>query len=246
MKPKNKPVSKIPTTQKNTNQKKKEKNDDSMDMGGSLLKKNEFTLIIAGALVVTLLVFFLFFRSSDSQSDLTSPGKINGSKIGGGEQTGLGDRISTLELAVSKLASSPSVGDLGMETGKASGSKPASIASIEQRVARLETTVTIKIDSLIGRMGKMEKQVASLKKRSTTSTPAVKTSKTSIKKPVKTPTKKKVVQTEAKKSLFHTVQKGETLWSISQKYKTSVAAIRKLNNLAAKDDIYPGNNILVR
>ena len=44
---------------------------------------------------------------------------------------------------------------------------------------------------------------------------------------------------------FHTVQKGETMWDISQKYKTTVATIRKLNNLSPEDKIYPGSNILV-
>ena len=49
-----------------------------------------------------------------------------------------------------------------------------------------------------------------------------------------------------KTNQFHTVQKGETLWSISQKHKTSVEAIRKLNNLTPEDKIHPGSNLLVR
>ena len=51
---------------------------------------------------------------------------------------------------------------------------------------------------------------------------------------------------EKKESIFHTVQKGETLFSISKKYNTSVEALKKLNNLPANAAIFPGNNILVK
>lgn len=72
-----------------------------------------------------------------------------------------------------------------------------------------------------------------------------------MKKPAPAPEKKvqvakKTADKPEKTNQFHTVQKGETLWSISQKYNTNVVSIRKLNNLAPEDKIHPGTNLLVR
>lgn len=237
MKQKPKPASKIPTTQKNTNQKKKVKPEGGLDMGSSLLKKNEFTLIIVGALVVTVLVFFLFFRSSDPEIADSSP-SAGMSKVDQGLET----RIAALEVSLAKIASSPV-----QESSKGSSK---GVADLDQRVTRLETAVNLKLDSMIERMTRLEAKVAKkatvpVKKAAAKPTTVTKVSKPAPV-PEKAPVKKKAVQPKKKTSQFHTVAKGETLWSISQKYNTSVAAIRKLNNLTPNDKIYPGNNILVR
>ncbi|MCG8614880.1 MAG: LysM peptidoglycan-binding domain-containing protein [Desulfobacterales bacterium] len=252
MKPKAKPESKIPTTQKNTNQKRKVPKPDDLAVEGSLLKKNEFTLIIVGALVVTVLVFVFFFRSSDTGGRLPTGNGSGGSAVGMDAQS-LEKRIADLEVSLNRVASA---------TPDVNGEMPSpkAIAALDDRVSRLETAVTLKMDALIERMGAMEKRIASLKskaatvsKRKVAKPAATKTTKTVAVKSTSVPVKKKAVQSQktaqkpAKpKQMFHTVKKGETLWSISQKYKTTVAAIRKLNNLSAQDKIYPGNNILVR
>ncbi|MGD9686539.1 MAG: LysM domain-containing protein, partial [Desulfobacter sp.] len=57
---------------------------------------------------------------------------------------------------------------------------------------------------------------------------------------------KKNADKPKKTNQFHTVQKGETLWSISQKYKTNVEAVRKMNNLTPEDKIHIGGKLLVR
>lgn len=44
---------------------------------------------------------------------------------------------------------------------------------------------------------------------------------------------------------YHEVQKGETLYGIARKYKTSVAELRRLNGLSANDAIYPNQKLLV-
>ena len=245
MKDKTKSGSKIPTTGKNTNQKKRVKSEAGLDLGSSLLKMNEFTLIIIGALVVTVLVFFLFFRSPDPGTD-----EDTGSQTETLTDTGLERRIAALEVSLARIASSPTAADTAAPDAKGQ-------AALDQRITRLETALTLKLDSLLDRMARMENQMdkraAAMKTASSSPAPkakkpAAKTAAAAPSKPVpeKAPATKKPAQPKKKVQQFHTVKKGETLWSISQKYNTTVAAIRKLNKLSAEDKIYVGNNILVR
>jgi LysM repeat protein len=44
---------------------------------------------------------------------------------------------------------------------------------------------------------------------------------------------------------YHVVQKGETLFRIAQKYGKKVADLEKLNNLTAKQEIFPGQKLLI-
>jgi len=238
MKSKDKSVSKIATTQTNTNQKKKHKDPVSMGLGGSLLKKNEFTLIIAGALVVTIIVFFFFFRSSDSQT------KNLPSLSGNGSFGSLEKRIGAIEKALEKFQT----GDM-KDFISSTAISTTELAPVQQKVSRLEASVSVKFDSLIERMGKLEQEISALKKKNTSRTQVKKattSAKSSGKSQVKTALKKPNVTSEKKAPIFHTVKKGETLWGISQKYKTSVADLRKLNKLSTTAKIYPGTNIMVR
>ncbi len=248
MKPKDKPGSKISTAQSNTNrantnranthQKTYNTDPESLNLGTSLLKKNEFALIIVGALVITVIVFFVFFKSSGPKTkDLPDVSSTDTR----GSFLELEKRIGDIESVLETLQAQ-GAGTLGATAHDA-------IAPLDQKIQRIETSASVKIDSLIGRMGKVEKQLRSLNQKSGTQPTPVKTS-VAVKSPQKTPSKKivkKSTKTPGKKaSIFHTVQKGETLWSIAQKYKTSVANLRKLNNMSSAATIYPGTNILVR
>ncbi len=221
------PESKIPTTKTNTNKKRES------DLPGgnkkpdlSLFRKNEFTLIIFGALLLTLIVFFLFFRSSSPKTESVEK---NDSKTA----------FAALELRIEKLentltnqlapAQSSNGGDAAKELPE--------IDPLQDRVSRLEAAFSVKFDSLIERMGTIEKNISLLKQAKIAAEPV----KPKTKQPVK-----KTVKKEKAGSMFHTVQKGETLYSISKKYSTSVAELKKLNNLSATAKIYPGNNILIR
>jgi len=222
---------KIPTTKSNTNKKKLseipegEKRPDT-----SLLKKNEFALILMGALLVTLIIFFFFFRTSDPDSpSVTENPSVSSTPD-------LESRMEKLEQALQGLETSASSGN---------GGKPkenAGINPLEERVARLETAFSVKMDSMIERIGKIEKQISQLavKPDVIPDTPESKPGSAGA------APEKKVVKKEKKESIFHTVQKGETLFSISRKYNTNVEALRKLNNLSNDAAIFPGNNILVR
>lgn len=201
--------------------------DSEKKLGASLLKKNEFTLIVFGALLLTLIVFFLFFRSSGSKTEPVT-------------QTASGDSFATLEKRITDLEQAiAGLQAKGLTAPGDSTEKSPAMDLVKDRVTRLETAFSVKFDSLIDRMGAIEKSISLLK-----SPPAGTVIKTM--QPTATPPVKKAVKKQKDAAMFHTVEKGETLYSISKKYKTSVASLRKLNNLSATATIYPGNNILVR
>ena len=221
---------KIPTTKTNTNKKKLSEipeGEKRTDM--SLLKKNEFALILMGALLVTLIIFFFFFRTSDPDSPSVPADQAASST------SDLESRMEKLEQALQGLGTSASSGEGGAKEN-------VGINPLEERVARLETAFSLKMDSMVDKMGKIEKHIAQLTTKSEAA-PDVPEAKPG---PAVAAPEKKIVKKEKKESLFHTVQKGETLFSISRKYHTNVEALRKLNNLPGDAAIFPGNNILVR
>ncbi|MCD4722657.1 MAG: LysM peptidoglycan-binding domain-containing protein [Desulfobacula sp.] len=226
MKPKGKPESKIPTTKTN-----KKRAPEVQNKGGklnaSLLKKNEFALIILGALLLTIIIFFLFFRST-------------GPKIDPVKKSVSSTSFADIEKKIKKIEQVLQIQENSVQSPAGKKVKGVErIDPVEERLTRLETAFSVRFDSLIERMGKIEKNISQLKNKPTaTMTPKSKP-KPSI--PVK-----KAVKKEKKTPMFHTVQKGETLYSISKKYNTSIASLQKLNNLSTKAKIYPGDNILIR
>jgi LysM repeat protein len=261
MKPKEKPGSKISATytntgrtsagqkntQPNTVQPNRTKSPAPSASGTSLLKKNEFTLIIVGALVVTVIVFFMFFKSPGAKNK-NLPGLASTTETGGSFSE-LEKRISAIEFALERIKVE-GVGALGTASGT-----PAELVPLQQKVQRIETAVSVKFDSLIERMGNMEKQMRKINQGVSTQVKVpvktaanTKSSKKAVSKKVasKTVTSKTTQAPVVKTAMFHTVKKGETLWSISQKYKTKVTTLRKLNNMSNDATLYPGTNILVR
>ena len=226
MKPKGKPESKIPTTKTNTNKKRtSEVRYGEKKLRPSLLKKNEFAMILLGALLLTIIIFFFFFRSPGPKTEPVKKDALSTSFAD------LEKRIEKIEQAL-QLIKEKSVKSAADKKAKG----VPGIDPVEERLTRLETAFSVKFGSLIGRMGKIEKSISLLKSKPVaTVTPKPKPK-------VVTPEKKAV----KKASTFHTVQKGETLYSISKKYNTSVATLRKLNNLSTNAKIYPGSNILIQ
>jgi len=228
MKPKGKPGSKISTTKANTN-KKRASDVQSIrgKLNASLLKKNEFALIILGALLLTIIIFFLFFRSSDPKID---PAKKSDSHTS----------FTDLEKRIEKIEQVIQIQEDSVQSAAGKTSKGAAVIDpVEERLTRLETAFLAKFDSLIERMGTIEKNILQVEKKTTAKLTPIPKPKPSI--PVK-----KGVKKEKKAAMFHTVKKGETLYYISKKYNTTIAGLRKLNNLPANAKIYPGDNILIR
>lgn len=241
---KRKPVeSKIPTTKTNTNRKKAASNSDDSEntMAFSILKKNEFALILFGALLLTLIIFFVFFQKPDKDNaqnntpttqgqplkteNLTTENLTDAASVPSASFNDLERRIKKLEQALI---------DAQVET-VTNNNDP-----IRERVNRLETAFDVKFTTLIERMDSLEKKIANIK---VPAKPVASTKKVS---PKSTSTSKPPAKTTSKAPMFHTVKKGETLYSIGRKYKISVAALQKLNGLKADSKIYPGMNLLIR
>jgi LysM repeat protein len=215
------PDSQIRTTAFDPNQKKgREAGGGTKKIEPSHLRKNEFAVILFGALLLTFIIFFFFFRSSGSQTESVN---TNTSTQSFAE---LEKRIELLENILEILDSQGAAGD-GMDV--------SSIGPVKKRVASLETAFSVKFDSLVKRMAAIEKNISELKKTS------VAAQKSKLVAKQATPVKQK-----KKTGLFHTIKKGETLYSISKKYNTTVTKIRQLNKLSANANIYPGDSILVR
>ncbi len=224
MDPKDTPESNIPTTKINPNKNQTDQvHKSTKKIEPSHLKKNEFALILIGALLLTVVIFFLFFRSSDIRTETVETNTSSSSFAD------LEERVEALEKALKILENAGLVSD-GSGTGGAMG-----IGPVKERVASLETAFSVKFDSLLKRMDNIEKSISGPKKQSI----AVTTSKP-VAKPA-APEKK-----EIKAGLFHTIKKGETLYSISKKYNTTVTNIRNLNKLSPDAKIYPGDSILVQ
>lgn len=233
MKQKEKPASKIPTTQTNTNRKKK--TDGSAGPWGvktALFKMNDTTLIIAGALIVTLVVFFVFlFGSSGSKTDTvaTHPDDTRLQAV----ETRLADLEESLAALESRLTGTPGT------------NVNTQLAEMRKQISTLESGILVRMESLGRRMGRLEETPA-VAKPPAEDTPRIVTVNPDIqeKKALEKPSAP--AQTAETAQLFHTVEKGETLWRISQKYDTTVDRLRQLNNLAPDADIYPGTKVRVR
>jgi LysM repeat protein len=234
MKHKEKPASKIPTTQTNTNRKKtSEGRNGPWGISPSLFKKNDAALIIGGALVVTLVVFFVFFRSSGSRSDgVTSNPDIS-------RFQDMETRLSTLEQSLAHMNTRlDNLPRPDVETG---------LSKVRRQVDTLESGIRVQVDALKRQMARLEDKMTAVQSRPQASqTPRTVTVNPEIQEKNAVEKSETPSQTAETTQLLHTVQKGETLWRISQKYDTTVDQLRKLNNLAPNADIYAGAKIRVR
>ncbi len=123
----------------------------------------------------------------------------------------------------------------------------AGLSQVRRQVATLESGIRVQVDALNRQMARLEEKITAVKPqleaiqtpRAVTVNPEIQEKKALGKSAAPSQ------PTESTQS-FHTVQKGETLWRISQSYDTTVDQLRKLNNLPPNADIYAGTKIRVR
>lgn len=96
---------------------------------------------------------------------------------------------------------------------------------LNDRIAKLETGITSKLDQLINDLEALQ-------------------STTAAKQPAKAEAPQPAVQEKKEvKATVHTVQAGETLYRISQRYGITVDQLRKYNKLTPDTKIYPGQEL---
>ena len=229
-------------TGKNTRKKQKEQASEGPadDTGASLLKKNELSIIFIGAGILTVIIFFIFFNpSGKSQNNNTSVHEIPSSS--NMNITKLEKRINKLESMVKENSVSGRNNSAEGVTGTVSEEnlKNEPIASYRQRVERVETALSVKMEAVNKRIDNLEKRMSDLSGKISSVISAPDSSSGAA-------GKKKESKEYQKTSMFHTVQKGDTLYSISRKYNTSVDKLRRINNLDKDSAIYPGDNLVIK
>lgn len=220
--------------------------DDNQKKSTSLLKKSDLSVIFIGAGIITVIVFFMLFRPD---KDNTS-GKIS---IDAPQETvdlqSLEERIKNLEALV------PKEGDGDRITTEST----PSLDSYKARVERVEEALSMKFDLVATRLSVLENKIegfdrqlelsgkaAGAAKQVAAKTVPVKKATAKSVKSISKPVQKSASNSTPKGSTIHKVKKGETLYGISKRYKTTVTKLRALNNLTDKAGIFPGDDLVVR
>lgn len=224
---------------KNTRKKQKDQAaEEPEDAGASLLKRNELSIIFIGAGILTVVIFFIFFNPSGANRDNNTTDHKTPSKTGP-DTIQLQKRINRLEAMVKENSAAGTIQsgeNLRADSAKTSNSE--TMSSFRQRLERVETALSVKLEAVNKRIDSLEKSMAELSDTISSLGSAAGTTGAVEEKRVSGDVKKK--------SMFHTVQKGDTLYSISRKYNVSVDKLRKLNNLDKDSSIYPGDNLVVK
>lgn len=133
------------------------------------------------------------------------------------------EHVLALESKLDELARK--LGDLE-QTDRQAGETPENQFNLlNDRMAKLETSITTKIDQMITELEVLKSPAASKQ-----------TPKTEPPQPAKQ--KQKEI-----KSTVHKVQAGETLYRISRRYGLTIDQLRKYNKLTPDTKIYPGQEL---
>jgi LysM repeat protein len=139
------------------------------------------------------------------------------------------------------------VAGLEESVGTPAASTP-SLDSYRARVERVEAALSMKFDLVSNRLSVLEQRIDGFDRRLDAQ---VKSSVPPKAAAVKSPSvKKAVAKSEPPKAaaaaVVHRVKKGETLYSISRQYNTTVAKLRALNHMTDKTDIFVGDDLVVK
>jgi len=137
----------------------------------------------------------------------------------------LADRIDALENRLLNVDAQPQAdGQLKAQLEQ--------VASLKARVDRMEASMPTIMDQIKRELDNLQKKTVEAKAKPTVEKPAAKASTKTSAQPV-----------------YHTVQKGETLYSISRQYSErygmSVEKLIKLNNLGPNGTIVVGQKLIV-
>ena len=203
--------------------------------GRSSLNKSELSLIFLGAGLITVIVFFIMFKPT--------PSEVPETKEAGAAVESLDQRLTVLEQRLGDQLESE---DLTKGTGRTH----PSLDSYAARVERVEAALSMKFDILAKRMDRVDQRIEGMEKRQEKLFLTLNQNKPvaarSVPKKVAASTAKKTGTTQTKAPVLHHVKKGETLYSISKRYNTTVDRLRRLNKLSKTAAIFPGDNLVIR
>jgi len=229
-----------------SNPKRRVKNeiiDSSKNSGAFFLQRYEIIIMLLGAGIISLLIFFVFLKPSGESNIFNS--KKNDEPVTIKEFQSQIDRLSSMvEKAALKEGEKPN--DTADKKTQKENKPDPDYADHAKRIERIEASLSIKYETLASRISRLEKSIDNLSnkldKYQTSSANIVKTPS------IKTSKKKETQKTASikKESIFHTVEKGDTLYSLSKKYDTSVKELEKINHLPKDANIYPGDNLLIK
>ena len=226
-------------------------------------------IALAGMVIAFFVVLVIVFKSSGGKTNLAEKEQVDPVAGNMAMITLLEQRMERMEGALAGMAEK-------LSAGKAGPASEADINVFSGRVERLETAMSAKFSIIAENLDKLDVQMADVvsrlktlekgggvrtivRQKSQFSSPSLKTSvspevatvKTSVAntsekkiaiKKNKPATKKKATSNH----IYHVVQKGETFYSISRKYNTTVENIHKLNHFAKQPTIYPGDKLIVK
>ena len=174
--------------------------------------------------------------------------------------------ISMLEQRLLKLETS--VGEISQKLSTVETGFPAVGTDLDvfvKRLDRVENAVSTKFGIITDNMDKLDIEMADVlnhiknlesNRSGKASSPQVSKAQATLQNSAgtaqsakKTALKKTVPKAVGKASpsrVYHVVQKGETFYSISKKYGTTVANIHKLNHFSNQPTIYPGDKLIVK
>jgi LysM repeat protein len=188
------------------------------DSVSRLLVRSNVPLMIILAGVVVLILLTLFF----SHGRRATPS--------GPDLSGLEARMSQLDSRVSRLEG------FMEKAGKAETQGDRQYEQLKDRLDNLEASLSQQMDKQLNR--KVDEVLA---QKARTVAPRT-ASQAAARKKASSKTSRKPAATAAR---YHTVRKGDTLYSISRKHGLTVARLRVLNHLHAGTPILPGQRLLL-
>jgi len=229
--------------------------DSKTNSGVFFLQRYEIIIMLLGAGIISMLIFFVFLKPSSENS--LFGGKESDKPVSVTIED-FQNQIERLSKMVNKASLKANEKADDAKDKKIIIKQPTNIAfnDHEKRIERIEASLSIKYETLANRITRLERSINKLSSKINSNkknSPGIvknSSNKTSKKQETKKLLTKKAVRKKTikkkKESIFHTVKKGDTLYSLSKQYNTSVRKLEKINHLPENANIYPGDNLLVK
>jgi LysM repeat protein len=186
-----------------------------------LLRSGSPLLIILAAVAVLLLLVVLFLPGKGTVTSGTS----------GSDLAVLETRVAQLEARISRLEGA-------IEKQDQTKSQDPKYNQLKERIDSLEASLSHRMDRLSQEAKEVLAQERQAASRATAPAGASRA-------PARKENPRVALKKNASSTRYHTVRKGDTLYSISRKNGLSVEELRTLNHLHTGETIRPGQRLLL-